>query len=245
MKHFEMSGAENELTATELRERDALERTVRRCETMLLYRAVALRAIRDKRLYRADGTFDNYLKKHWDLTRQSVHRDIRAVEVIEELEAADLPAPRRERQARPLAALTSEQRIQVAEIVAQRGGFGACDTRTVEKIAESVKAPPGRNPGSRETLALVVTTPSGVAVDRGTRAFLRIVSTMATAARALKARYGAYAIPEAVAAMSSIEADELRNDIADIYAVVWMLTDSLVQHHGDRPYGQQRLLVVA
>ena len=69
----------------------------------------ALLAIREQKLYReAYGTFEDYLRQRWDLSRSYAHRLIDAAEVTERLLPVGNLLPVNEAQARPLASLPPE-----------------------------------------------------------------------------------------------------------------------------------------
>lgn len=71
----------------------------------------ALLAIRDGRLYRADyATFEDYCRDRWGMSRIQAHRLIDAADVRAELLPTGNTLPANERQARPLAALSPDQR---------------------------------------------------------------------------------------------------------------------------------------
>ena len=94
----------------------------------------ALREIRDSRLYRhlGFGTFQDYCRERWRMSRVHAHRVIEAAAVAENL----LPmgnTPRNERQARELAKLTPEQQREVASSI-------DFSTTTAAEIAVKVDA---------------------------------------------------------------------------------------------------------
>lgn len=70
---------------------------------------VALLRIRDDRLYRDEyGTFEDYCRERWGMTRRYANHTIAAAGVISNL-GTIVPKPETESQARPLAALPPEQ----------------------------------------------------------------------------------------------------------------------------------------
>jgi len=74
----------------------------------------ALLAIREQKLYReAFGTFEDYLRQRWDLSRSYAHRLIDAAEVTERLLPVGNILPMNEAQVRPLTSLPPEQQQEV------------------------------------------------------------------------------------------------------------------------------------
>lgn len=65
----------------------------------------ALMRVRDQRLYRASGTFEDYCEKRWRISRPRAYALISAADVVSSIgrQTPDLPAPTNERQARELA----------------------------------------------------------------------------------------------------------------------------------------------
>jgi hypothetical protein len=73
----------------------------------------ALYAIREQRLYRQDyGTFEDYLRQRWDLSRPHAYRMIDAAKVMENLSPIGDIVPVNEAQARPLASLPPAQQSE-------------------------------------------------------------------------------------------------------------------------------------
>jgi hypothetical protein len=70
----------------------------------------ALLAIREQRLYRqAYGTFEEYLRRRWDLSRPRAYQLIDAAQVVDTVSTIVDIVPMNEAQARPLASLAPEQ----------------------------------------------------------------------------------------------------------------------------------------
>lgn len=70
----------------------------------------ALLLIRDQRLY-PQATFEAYCLERWGIGKSQAYRLIDAFKVLEDLSpVGDIPLPQSERQVRPLAKLSSEQR---------------------------------------------------------------------------------------------------------------------------------------
>ena len=84
----------------------------------------ALMLIRDKRLYRSEfGTFENYCRDKWDLTRRYVNNIVAASNVVSNLEMGTMvPKPQNERQARPLTKLEPELQQEAWQETINRHG---------------------------------------------------------------------------------------------------------------------------
>jgi hypothetical protein len=73
----------------------------------------ALLVIRDGQLYRqTHATFEAYCRERWDLSRTYAYQLIGASEVVDEVAAVSDVVPANEAQARPLASLPPEQRVE-------------------------------------------------------------------------------------------------------------------------------------
>lgn len=71
----------------------------------------ALLEIRDKRLYRSYGTFEDYCRVRWQLKKSRAYQLMSAVEIIEGLKSSTIvELPANEAQTRPLKALPEELR---------------------------------------------------------------------------------------------------------------------------------------
>ena len=128
-----------ELTEEEAAERHRLELKVERafCQA-----GVALRELRDRRLYRSTHkNFEEYCQDRFGFNRISAHNRIAAVEVFENLFTIgeQIPLPTNERQVRPLTKLKAdEQRSCWKEAVEAAGGKVPCG-RIVKDIMERRK----------------------------------------------------------------------------------------------------------
>jgi len=101
----------------------------------------ALAEIRRRHLYReSHSTFEDYCRERWDFSDSRAHQLIGTNETVTTVTAAGLPPPANERQARALASLDDEKKVEVW------GGLldehGAPDRLTAEVIAEKVKGSP-------------------------------------------------------------------------------------------------------
>lgn len=115
----------------------------------------ALLTIRDQRLYREDhGTFEDYCQERWGMTRTHADRMISAASVVADLtpigvsggSSTIVELPQNEAQARPLAALPSDQRAaawQEAVETAPEGKVTAAHVAaTVRDIQRTAPAAP-------------------------------------------------------------------------------------------------------
>jgi len=96
------------LTTREQRELGRAERTIARGLKSFLEVGLALKGIRDKKLYRQHyDTFEEYCIRRWELSRPRAYELCAASEVVEDLSAnADIPLlPENEAQTRPLTRL--------------------------------------------------------------------------------------------------------------------------------------------
>ena len=96
------------LTTIETGQLAAYERTIESGLQTFVKVGAALSAIRDGRLYRAShGTFEEYCRERWGMSRSYAHRMIESSAVVEMLPIGNKPAT--ESQARPLAKLPAEE----------------------------------------------------------------------------------------------------------------------------------------
>jgi hypothetical protein len=96
------------LSSAEQRVFDRAEQTIARGLKSFLEVGMALKAIRDRRLYRQRySTFEEYCARRWDFSRPRAYELVAASEVVADLSAiADTEAlPENEAQARPLTRL--------------------------------------------------------------------------------------------------------------------------------------------
>jgi hypothetical protein len=102
----------------------------------------ALAEIRDKRLYReSHDTFDAYCRDRWDFQRAHAYRLIESAAVVKDLDpvAAKLPLPANEAQARALAKVDPDQRVQVwKQVVSAAKRESKGEPRITAAIAEEV-----------------------------------------------------------------------------------------------------------
>jgi hypothetical protein len=126
----------------------------------------ALTAIRDQHLYRESyGTFEDYLRERWDLSRPYAYQLMEASAVVENVSATADIVPVNEAQARPLATLPPEQQAEVwqeAVRTAPPSGITAKHVQTtVKKVRErssgsKVSQPKTPVPSPRQPPRMVV-----------------------------------------------------------------------------------------
>ena len=111
--------SERILSEAEKAERDDLERTVQQA---FLVAGQALKALRDKRLYReTHATFESYVRDRFDFTKRAAYYLIDAHEVVNNLKSEQFVhtnigtniLPTKESQCRPLAKLSPERQREV------------------------------------------------------------------------------------------------------------------------------------
>lgn len=125
----------SDLTITEQHELERCEVVIKQGLETFLEVGQALMTIRDKRLYRLEfGTFEDYCRERWGMSRIHAHRMIEASEVVSNV----LPMgniPRTERQARPLTKLEPELQQKAWEQVVQESP----DKITAKRVEEVVE----------------------------------------------------------------------------------------------------------
>jgi hypothetical protein len=120
------------LTLTERRAFDRAERTIARGLKSFLEVGLALKEIRDKRLYRHEyDTFEEYCIRRWELSRPRAYELCAASEVLADLSAiADIRLlPENEAQTRPLTRLKATEHRQQAWEMAVK--MAAAESRPV------------------------------------------------------------------------------------------------------------------
>jgi hypothetical protein len=146
-----------ELTVIERNNLVELEQTIQKNLTAFYEVGFALMQIRDNRLYREIyGTFEEYCKSKWDISRPRAYELMKAAEVKDNLSAtADIP----ERHLRPLTRIKdpAEQR-EVYQRAVETAPDGKVTAKHVEETIKEVKK--GKEPekhGYRYTETHVVT----------------------------------------------------------------------------------------
>jgi hypothetical protein len=135
-----IEGATNALSPHEM---DALERCERIiAEGIQTFVEVgrALLVIRDGQLYRqTHATFEAYCRERWDLSRTYAYQLIGASEVVDEVAAVSDVVPANEAQARPLASLPSEQRVEVWQEVVETAPASGITAKHVQATVKRAK----------------------------------------------------------------------------------------------------------
>lgn len=108
----------------------------------------ALVAIRDGRLYReTHGTFEDYCRERWEMSKTQANRLIAAAQVIHNIEkvkeSKDIAEHLSESAVRPLTGLTPKQQQKVIRKVAEKApppiaGRGVVTARLVQSVAREV-----------------------------------------------------------------------------------------------------------
>ena len=130
------------LTTREQRELGRAERTIARGLKSFLAVGMALKEIRDKRLYRQHfDTFEEYVAKRWELSRTRAYELCAASEVVADLSAiADIRfLPENEAQARPLSRLKLPDQRERAWNVALERAAEAGRAVTARDAEDAVK----------------------------------------------------------------------------------------------------------
>lgn len=124
-----------QLSTEEVNELERCEIVIKQGLETFVEVGTALMAIRDKRLYRAGfGTFEDYCRERWGMTRRNANRLVAASETISYLGPMG-PIPATERQARPLTKLEPElQREAWQETVTRHG-----NNITAAKVEETAR----------------------------------------------------------------------------------------------------------
>jgi len=130
-----------ELNEDELKERHQLELKVERA---FVEAGKALRALRDKRLYRnTHKTFEEYCRDRFGFNRMAAHFKIAAAIVFENLYTNGIQTlPNSERQIRELATLESDEQCEVWQQAVEAAGGKVPSGRIVKTIVERIKEKP-------------------------------------------------------------------------------------------------------
>jgi hypothetical protein len=136
-----IEGTTNTLSPHEM---DALERCERIiAEGIQTFVEVgrALLVIRDGQLYRqTHTTFEAYCRERWDLSRTYAYQLIGASEVVDEVASVSDVVPANEAQARPLASLPPEQRVEVWQEVVETAPASGVTAKHVQATVKRAKA---------------------------------------------------------------------------------------------------------
>jgi len=243
---MEMTGGPNSLTDAERVRLRFCEQEIEQHESTSMSMGRPLREIREHRLYReTHERWGDYTRARWRRTKQSADRYIKAVEIAEELAGAGLPAPRFEKQARPLGRLSRAERQAVARRLQATGGFKGVSATAVEALAEEV-APraPRQVPARREALILVTKSGRVGPSKRAKGLILRSLKTMATEADRIQA-LGPHAVEDTVRALSPDEAQQARELLKAIARTGSRFSTALAAQYGTEEADQQQLPTAA
>lgn len=131
------------LTAPEAGELAECEAIVERGIETFLEVGTALLKIRDGRLYRQTfGTFEDYCRVRWGMSRIHAHRMIEAAQVAENVLPIGNTPPSSESQLRPLVRLEPEQQREAYKRAVDLAPNGKPTARQVEEAAEAVAPRP-------------------------------------------------------------------------------------------------------
>lgn len=142
----------SKLCAITLREKSdlqSLETTIAKGLRVFYEVGRALAEIRDRKLYRAEHhTFEDYLEKRWGFGRSQGYQLIKATEVVDSLvnslsAVADKLSilPENERQARPLAELEPNERIEAWRTAVESAGGNQPTSEQVEAAVDRFLGP--------------------------------------------------------------------------------------------------------
>ena len=132
--------SERSLSESEKAERDDLERTVQQA---FFVAGQALKALRDKRLYReSHATFESYVRDRFDYTRAAAYYLIKSSIVYENLQCQQFVdtnkstniLPTKESQCRPLAKLSPERQREVWQTAVDKAEGKVPSARIVKGI---------------------------------------------------------------------------------------------------------------
>jgi hypothetical protein len=100
----------------------------------------ALLLIPDQQLYRRTyATFEAYCRERWDLSRTYAYQLIGASEVVDEVAAVSDVVPTNEAQARPLASLPPEQRVEVWQEAVDTAPEGKITAKHVQATVKRLR----------------------------------------------------------------------------------------------------------
>ena len=140
-----MSSTLATLTPDELSSLSAYEGVIRQGLESFVEVGEALMRIRDGRLYRDKfGTFEDYCRTKWSLSKTHVNRLVQASEVVGDVTPIGVK-PATESQARPLASVPKEERAEVWQRVVETAPVDAKTSKPkitakhVEKVVEQAK----------------------------------------------------------------------------------------------------------
>ena len=128
------------LTAVEVQSLEHYERIIAQGIKTFVEVGHALVIIRDERLYRGSyGTFEDYLRQRWDLSRPYAYQLIDAAGVVENVSAVADIVPVNEAQARPLTGLAPEQQREVWQQAVETAPPSGITAKHVKETVKMVK----------------------------------------------------------------------------------------------------------
>lgn len=99
----------------------------------------ALLNIRDQELYKEYGTFENYCRERWNISRYHAYHLMYAVEVTENLLSSGQQAPLSERETRPLQSLSPVQQREAWQLAVESAANGKVTSRHVEAAVKAIR----------------------------------------------------------------------------------------------------------
>ena len=128
------------LSAVEVQSLEHYERIIAQGIKTFVEVGHALVIIRDERLYRGSyGTFEDYLRQRWDLSRPYAYQLIDAAVVVENVSAVADIVPVNEAQARPLTGLAPEQQREVWQQAVETAPPSGITAKHVQETVKMVK----------------------------------------------------------------------------------------------------------
>lgn len=133
------------LSAGEQRKLMSLETAIGKGIQTFCEVGTALAQIRDERLYRAVcGTFEEYCRERWGMTRQYANRLIGSAQVVINLEtmvSKNAEVPKNERQMKPLTSLPPEQQRAAWKEAVETAPDGRVTAKHVATVVGQMKKP--------------------------------------------------------------------------------------------------------
>ena len=127
-----------DLTPAEAEEKARCESLIQTCRLSFLHMGLALRDIRDQRLYRAEyNTFEKYCRERWGWSRARVYQLIVAAETAKAMSTRVDIQPHCEKQIRPLIRLPEEKRIQAWKTACENAGGENVSAKQVRMAVDS------------------------------------------------------------------------------------------------------------
>jgi hypothetical protein len=126
-----------DLTPAESSDLEACEASIQAGLDTFVEVGTALLKIRENRLYRLrHGTFEDYCRERWGMSRVHAHRMIEASQVVSNLLPIGNTAPFNEAQARPLARLTPEEQREAWSAAMKKAENGLVRAKQVAEVVD-------------------------------------------------------------------------------------------------------------